>query len=83
MKPASKKQDQSANGPETDHESDLVTAARAVGSAAGKFAHLMGVKEEPPAQTPAPKARKAEKLPKKNRHRLPRRQKKAKAAGRL
>jgi hypothetical protein len=83
MKASSKKQDPE-NGPETVKDSGLVTAAKAVGSAAGAIAHLAGVKRESaPAETPAPKAHKPGKLPKKNRHRLPRREKKAKAAERL
>jgi hypothetical protein len=59
--------------PEKD-KSGLTAAAEAVGSAAGKIAALVGVKEEPaPARTVVKKA----KLEPKHRHRLPRRQKKA------
>lgn len=50
----------------------LITAAKAVGSAAGKIASMVGAG----APNPAPAAR-AGKLPKKNKQRLPRRQKKA------
>jgi hypothetical protein len=83
MKASSKKQEPD-NGPETVKDSGLVSAAKAVGSAAGAIAHLAGVKgEAAPAKAPAPKAQKVGKLPKKNRHRLPRREKKAKAAERL
>jgi hypothetical protein len=54
----------------------LVAAAKTVGAAAGKIAALAGVAE--PAPTPAkPKAIKPMKLQKKNKSRLPRRQKKA------
>jgi hypothetical protein len=85
MKPSSKKP-HADNKPETVEESGLVTAAKVAGSAAGKMAALVGVKgEAAPAQVTARKPRKAGKLPKKNRHRLPRREKKAqaKAAERL
>jgi hypothetical protein len=82
MKTSSK--DHSENGPETVEDSGLVAAARAVGSAAGKIAHLAGVKGEAAlASTPASKTQKVGKLHKKDRHRLPRRQKKARAAERL
>jgi hypothetical protein len=84
MKPASKKQHQLDNEPEEVKDSGLVTAAKAVGSAAGTLAHLVGIKGEPaPAKTRVADARKAGKLPKKNRHRLPRREKKAQAADHL
>jgi hypothetical protein len=57
--------------PESE-DSVLATAAKAIGSAAGKIASLAGVAE------PAPhKKAKQPKLQKKNRSRLPRRQKKA------
>jgi len=52
-------------------ESGLVAAARAIGSVTGKLAAKVGVGGET-----APKARKG-KLVKKNKQRLPRRQKKA------
>jgi hypothetical protein len=57
--------------PETE-DNMLVTAAKAIGSAAGKIASLAGAPPQPKA-----KAAKAGKLPKKNGQRLPRRQKKA------
>jgi hypothetical protein len=85
MKSSAKKQ-HADNKPEAVEESGLVTAAKAVGSAAGKIAALVGAKgEAAPAPPTAAKPRKAGKLPKKNRHRLPRREKKAqaKAAERL
>jgi hypothetical protein len=56
-----------------DEKSDepiLVTAAKAIGKTAGKIAAAVGVHE------PA-KSQKIAKLPKKNKSRLPRRQKKA------
>jgi len=78
MKPASKKPHHLDNEPEETKASSLVSAAKAVGSAAGTIAHLVGIKGEPePAKAPAAASRKAGKLPKKNRHRLPRREKKA------
>ena len=61
--------------PITPQETDdtiLVSAAKAIGSAAGKIASLVGA---PPEGKVA--AKKTGKLPKKNKHRLPRRQKKA------
>jgi|HubBroStandDraft_1064217.scaffolds.fasta_scaffold221208_2 hypothetical protein len=59
--------------PETD-DNILVSAAKAIGSAAGKIASLAGA---PPEVRPATKSTKVGKLPKKEGHRLPRRQKKA------
>jgi hypothetical protein len=59
--------------PETE-DSVLVSAAKAVGSAAGKIASLAGAALE---ARPATKSTKVGKLPKKQGHRLPRRQKKA------
>jgi hypothetical protein len=59
--------------PETE-DNVLVSAAKAIGSAAGKIASLAGA--EPEAR-PAAKSTKVGKLPKKQGHRLPRRQKKA------
>jgi hypothetical protein len=59
---------------ETLEESILVSAAKAIGTAAGKIAHLAGVAPEAPA--PA-KSRKIAKLSKKSKHKLPRREKKA------
>ena len=55
--------------PETE-ESILATAAKAIGTAAGKIAALAGVAPSPPKV-------KKPKLQKKNKSRLPRRQKKA------
>jgi hypothetical protein len=52
----------------------LVGAAKAIGSAAGKIASLAGV---PPEAKSTPKKARVGKLPKKEGHRLPRRQKKA------
>jgi hypothetical protein len=63
--------------PATRTETDdnvLVSAAKAIGSAAGKIASLAGA--TPEARPPA-KSTKVGKLPKKQGHRLPRRQKKA------
>ena len=48
----------------------LVTAAKTIGKAAGKIASLAGAHLGPPPRSPG-------KLPKKNKSRLPRRQKKA------
>ena len=54
--------------------SALVDAAKAIGKAAGKIASIAGASAEPPA----PKRRaKTGKLPKKNKSRLPRLEKKA------
>jgi len=52
-------------------EGVLVSTANAIGKAAGKVAALAGVKADQPKKTAAGK------LPKKNKQRLPRRQKKA------
>jgi len=59
----------------------LVNAAKAIGTAAGTIASLAGVTPDEPASA---KTVKKTKLPKKNKSRLPRRQKKAqkKAAAR-
>jgi hypothetical protein len=54
-------------------ESGLVSAAKAVGEAAGKIAALVGVAEPGPPK----KSMKIPKLAKKNKSRLPRREKKA------
>lgn len=54
----------------TTDESVIVSAAKAIGTAAGKIASLAGVS--------APAEPKRGKLPPKNKARLPRRQKKAK-----
>lgn len=54
----------------------LATTARAIGNAAGKVASLAGVAEPAPAPSQT-KSTKKPKLQKKNKSRLPRRQKKA------
>ncbi|HYW46743.1 MAG TPA: hypothetical protein VE959_28005 [Bryobacteraceae bacterium] len=61
--------------PETQ-DSVLAATAKAVGTAAGKIASLAGVAEPAPAPSQT-KSMKQPKLQKKNRSRLPRRQKKA------
>ncbi len=60
--------------PETQDEGILMHAAKTIGTAAGKIAKLAGVEPEPraPAQS-----QKVPKLAKKEKHRLPRREKKA------
>jgi hypothetical protein len=60
--------------PEETESNVLVTAAKAIGTAAGKIASLAGV---PAEERPATKSKKVGKLLKKDGHRLPRRQKKA------
>jgi hypothetical protein len=57
--------------PPPTEESVLVTAAKSIGATAGKIAHLAGAKPD------SPKSAAKGKLPKKNKTRLPRRQKKA------
>ena len=59
----------------TETEGILETTAKAIGTAAGKIASLAGV--EPAPAPPQTKSMKPEKLQKKNKSRLPRRQKKA------
>ena len=59
----------------SESESGLVTAAKAIGRTAGKVATMVGVT---PAEATPPKARKG-KLVKKDKHRVPRRQKKLQA----
>ena len=59
---------------ETPAESVLVTAAKAIGTAAGKVAKLAGVEPEP--REPAV-SQKVPKLSKKNKTKMPRREKKA------
>jgi len=54
----------------------LTTAAKAIGTAAGKVASLTGI-DEPAPTPPSTKPKKPPKLQKKNKSRLPRRQKKA------
>jgi hypothetical protein len=58
----------------TPDESILISAAKAIGTAAGKIAHLAGV--APEASAPA-KSQKIARLVKKGKHRVPRLQKKA------
>ena len=53
----------------TEEPGGIVTVAKTLGKAAGKIASLAGVHADPPKS--------AGKLPKKNKQRLPRRQKKA------
>jgi hypothetical protein len=60
--------------PETQEESILIHAAKTIGAAAGKIAKLAGV--EPGPREPA-QSQKVPKLAKKEKHRLPRREKKA------
>jgi hypothetical protein len=59
---------------ETGDEGILVTAAKAIGTAAGKLAKLAGATGETPAPT---KSQKIPKLLKKSKGKLPRREKKA------
>ncbi len=59
---------------ETSSKGILVTAAKAIGTAAGKVAKLVGVEPEPPAPAVS---QKVPKLSKKDKHKLPRREKKA------
>jgi hypothetical protein len=59
---------------EAPQDSMLVSAAKAIGTAAGKVAKLAGVEPEP--REPA-KSQEIPKLAKKEKHRLPRREKKA------
>jgi len=54
----------------------LTTAAKVLGKTAGKIATLAGAAAEPPAQPLSARPAKG-RLPKKNKTRLPRRQKKA------
>ena len=61
--------------PETK-DSTLATTAKIIGAAAGKIASLAGV-AEPAATPPQTKSTKVPKLQKKDKSRLPRRQKKA------
>ncbi len=58
--------------PETNDESMLVTAAKAIGTAAGKVARLAGAGMEQPAAS-----KKIPKLVKKTKSKLPRKEKKA------
>jgi hypothetical protein len=59
---------------ETPEDSMLVSAAKAVGTAAGKVARLAGA---PPDASEPSKSQKIPKLPKKSKDKLPRREKKA------
>jgi hypothetical protein len=61
--------------PKETEDNILVSAAKVIGSAAGKIASLAGA---PAEAKPATKSAKVGKLPKKQGHRLPRREKKAK-----
>ena len=58
-------------------EGVLATTAKAIGAAAGKIAAMAGVAAEPVPAPPRTKSMKPAKLQKKNKARLPRRQKKA------
>ena len=63
--------------PETSSEdSILVSAAKAIGTAAGKVAKLAGATAAPERTEPAV-SQKVPKLAKKDKHRLPRKEKKA------
>jgi hypothetical protein len=74
QKPKKTKKEKAAEP--TGEEAVLTTTAKAIGKAAGKIAALAGV--EPPAEKPnTPKTYRVPKLEKKNKSRLPRRQKKA------
>jgi hypothetical protein len=71
----SKKDSTKPEAPKPDsEESALVTAAKAIGKAAGKVAALAGAEVTPPR---TPKTPRIGKLVKKNKKRLPRREKKA------
>ena len=54
----------------------LKTAAKAIGAAAGKIAHIAGVEGEAPAAPQTKKSVKPAKFAKKDKHRLPRKEKK-------
>lgn len=58
------------------HDNLLTSTAKAIGTTAGKIASLTGVAGEVPAPAQKHSAKKAH-LAKKNKHRLPRRMKKA------
>ena len=62
-----------------DKGGTLATAAKAIGTAAGKIASRAGMTEPAPAppQTKSTKSKKKPKLEKKNKSRLPRKEKKA------
>jgi hypothetical protein len=62
------------SGDQVRQESALVTAAKAIGGAAGKIASLAGVTPEAPAAATSVKKKK---LPAKKKSRLPRRRKKS------
>ena len=57
-------------------EGPLTTTAKAIGTVAGKIASIAGVGGDAPVR-PQTESAKPAKLAKKNKHRLPRRQKKA------
>ena len=61
---------------QTTEDSVAVKAAKVIGKAAGKIASLAGAAAPEPGPPSAAKSKKG-KLPKKNKSRLPRRQKKA------
>jgi hypothetical protein len=59
----------------TEKQNAIVTAARAIGSAAGSVAAVVGIHEQALRPTAAPPAKNG-RFPKKNKARLPRLQKK-------
>ena len=75
QKPKERKERKKVTEPATD-DGILTTAAKAIGTAAGKIASLAGVTEPAPAP-PHTISTKQPKLQKKNKHRLPRWEKKA------
>jgi hypothetical protein len=74
QKPKERKERKKVTEPATK-DSVLTTAAKAIGTAAGKIASMAGV--EPAPAPPHTISTKPMKLQKKNKHRLPRWQKKA------
>jgi hypothetical protein len=74
QKPKERKERKKATEPATE-DSLLTTTAKAIGAAAGKIASMAGV--EPAPAPPHTISTKPMKLQKKNKHRLPRWQKKA------
>ena len=75
QKPKERKERKKVTEPATD-DGILTTAAKAIGTAAGKIASLAGGTEPAPAP-PHTISTKQPKLQKKNKHRLPRWEKKA------
>ena len=73
--PKERKERKKVTGSATE-DSILTTTAKAIGTAAGKIASLAGVTEPAPAP-PHTMSTKQPKLQKKNKHRLPRWEKKA------